>query len=425
MNRILHSPPPCGPAAVLLPLLCGAVLLSASAADWPGWRGPQRNDHSPDTGLLKKWPEGGPKRVWLNNNVGLGYAGFSIVEGKLHTMGLRDGQEFLLTLDAGTGKELRAVPIGGGYDKQPSWGNGPRGTPTADGDHLFALGGQGNLLCVSRNEGESTVVWKKSLTADLGGKLPTWGYAESPLIVGDLVICTPGGDQGTLAALRKSTGEVAWRTTSLSDGAHYASPILAVHAGKPQIIQLVEKKVFGVDPANGNVLWQQDWPGQTAVIPTPIYHDHHVYISSGYGVGCRLIRLAPDNTPTTVYNNKVMKNHHGGVILVGDHLYGYSDGPGWVCQDFRTGEEVWANKSLPKGALHYADGMLYCLAETTGDVALIEASPKGWTEHGRFTLDPQTRQRAPRGQIWTHPVVLNGRLYLRDQEFLSCYDVKG
>ncbi len=184
-------------------------------------------------------------------------------------------------------------------------------------------------------------------------------------------------------------------------------------------------KVFGVDPASGKLLWQHDWPGRVAVIPTPIYHDGHVYVSSGYGVGCMLLKLGADQSVTKVYDNKVMKNHHGGVILVGEHLYGHSDGPGWVCQKFLTGEEVWADKNLGKGAVHYADGMLYCLDEGSGEVALVEASPKGWLEKGRFKLDPQTTQRNPQGRIWTHPVVINGRLYLRDQELIHCYDVKG
>ncbi|MFP6855541.1 MAG: hypothetical protein VB980_07135, partial [Opitutales bacterium] len=166
------------------------------------------------------------------------------------------------------------------------------------------------------------------------------------------------------------------------------------------------------------------WPGRTAVIPTPIHDDAHVYISSGYGAGCKLVKLRQDGAED-VYDNKNMKNHHGGVIKLGDHLYGYSDGYGWVCQDFKTGSIKWNDKkSLGKGAISYADGRFYCQDEGDGSIVLIEASTTGWKEQGRFKLDPQTKQRSKRGKIWTHPVIANGRLYLRDQELLFCFDIK-
>jgi outer membrane protein assembly factor BamB len=394
---------------------------SLVAADWPEWRGPGREDHSPDTGLLKSWPAGGPKKLWLNQDVGLGYAGVSIVGNQLFTMGLRNETELLLALDAATGKERWATPIGDRYENR--WGDGPRGTPTVDGDHVYALGGNGTLICARTSDG--TVVWKKSFVTDLGGSVPQWGYTESVLIDGDLVIGTPGGDDGTLVALNKTTGAVIWRSKELTDNAQYSSPIVANHGGHRQVIQLVMQRVFGVDITNGKLLWEHDWPGRTAVIPTPIFHDGHVYVTTSYGVGCMLVRLDAQNNVSLVYENKVMKNHHGGVIRVGDYLYGNSDGPGWICQNFKTGEEVWANKSLGKGSIHYADGLFYCLDEGSGDVALVEMSPKGWNEKSRFKLEPQTTRRSPQGRIWTHPVVINGRLYLRDQELLSCYDVRG
>jgi outer membrane protein assembly factor BamB len=394
---------------------------TAFAADWSQWRGPDRSDRSPDTGLLKQWPAGGPKRLWLNENAGLGYAGYSIVGDKLFTLGLRGDQELLIALDAKTGKELWASPAGAKYPN--GWGDGPRATPTVEGDFVYAMGGQGTLICAQTRDGK--VVWQKSMTADLGGKRQDWGYTESVLIAGNTVICTPGGPEGTLAALDKKSGAVVWRTKELTDNAQYSSPILVQHAGKPQVIQLVMKKYFGVDPADGKVLWTQEFaPGRVAVIPTPIYHGGQVYITAGYGAGCSSVTLDNANKVTPAYSNKVMKNHHGGVILVGEYLYGHGDA-GWVCQNFKTGEEVWNHRGFGKGAVHYADGMLYCLAEDSGEVALVEASPKGWTEHGRFKIEPQTKQRNPQGRVWTHPVVVNGRLYLRDQELLFCYDVKG
>ncbi len=396
-------------------------VVSMAAADWSQWRGPDREDRSPDTGLLKQWPAGGPKRVWLNDNAGLGYAGYSVVGGKLFTMGLRGDQEFVIALDAGTGKELWAAPAGGKYGN--GWGDGPRATPTVDGAFVYAMGGLGTLVCVQAADGK--VVWQKSMTSDLGGKLQDWGYTESVLIAGDLVLCTPGGPNGTMAGLDKKTGSVAWRTKELTAGPQYSSAILVQHHGKPQAIQLVMTKYFGVNPADGAVLWTQDFPqGRVAVIPTPLYHDGQVYVSAGYGAGCSSVSIDAENKVTRVYESKLMKNHHGGVIRVGDHLYGHGDA-GWVCQDFKTGKEMWTFRDFGKGAVHYADGMLYCIAESSGEVVLVEASPKAWTEHGRFKLDPQTTHRSPQGRIWTHPVVINGKLYLRDQELLFCFDVKG
>jgi outer membrane protein assembly factor BamB len=394
-----------------------------AARDWPQWRGADRRDHSPDTGLLKEWPKEGPKLLWLFKDAGLGYAGYSIVGDRLFTLGLRNGQEFLICVDAKAGTELWAVAAGERYPNK--WGDGPRMTPTVDGDRVYAIGGQGLLICASAKDGK--IAWQKSLVGDLGGKLPGWGYTESPLVVGDKVIVTPGGEQGTMAALNKQSGEILWRTKELTDAQHYASPILINHPSGQQIVHLVEKRFFGVNPDTGAVLWQSDFPGRVAVIPTPIYHDGIIYVTAGYGVGCKAVKLAADgkSVETLYADNKVMKNHHGGVVLVGEHLYGHSDGPGWVCQDLKTGKEVWANESLGKGAIHYADGMLYCLDEKSGEVVLAEASPAGWSEKGRFKLSPLSEQRSREGGIWPHPVVVNGRLYLRDQELLFCFDVKG
>jgi outer membrane protein assembly factor BamB len=393
------------------------------AGDWPQWRGPDRTDVSAETGLMTSWPAGGPKQLWLYREAGSGYAGPAIVQGRLFTMGTRAvggrDQEVLLALSAETGEELWVAPITDVYSN--NWGDGPRGTPSVDGELVYALGGQGTLVCVRASDGGE--VWRVSYTRDLGGEVPGWGYTESVLVDGDLVVGTPGGSQGTMVALDKRTGKVRWRSEGWTVGAQYSSPIVMTHGGVRQYVQLTMNTLAGVSAADGRVIWRADWPGRTAVIPTPIARDGHVYITSGYSVGCKLVRLGEGSEVETVYENKVMKNHHGGVILVGDHLYGHGD-PTWVCQDFMTGKEVWSSRSLGKGAIAYADGRFYCLGEDTGTVVLIEASPKGWNEHGRFTLEPQSQIRKRSGKIWTHPVISNGRLYLRDQELIYCFDVK-
>ncbi len=406
----------------LLPLLFLAFASSTLlAADWPQWRGANRDDHSPDKSILNPWPAKGPDQKWVSKEGGLGYAGFSVVGDSLYTMGAADGGEQVIALNAATGEKQWAVELDNRvYPNQ--WGDGPRSTPTVDGDHLYTLSANGVLGCLAVKDGK--IVWKVDLIKDLGGKLQNWGYTESVLIDGDKVICTPGGNDGTMAALDKKTGKVLWRSTALKDVAQYSSPILITHEGKKQVVQLLEKKVIGVDPDKGELLWEARFPGKVAVIPTPIYKDGHLYVTAGYSVGCQLLKLG-GKTPELVYENNVMVNHHGGVILVGDKLYGHSDRGGWTCQDFMTGESVWKNESLGKGAVGYAAGHLVCLDEKTGEVALVEASPAGWKEKSRFTLSPQTEKRKPQGKIWVHPVIVNGRLYLRDQEFIHCYDVKG
>ena len=403
-------------------LACLASLASAGitrADSWPQFRGPDRSEISKETGLLKQWPEGGPKQLWLYKDAGLGYAGFSVVGPTLYTMGARGDVETLIAIDVKEGSQKWATPMGAMLTNP--WGNGPRGTPTFDDNHLYALSGQGELVCA--NAADGAIVWKASME-DFGGKRPGWGYTESPLVDGDKVMCTPGGSKGAIVALDKKTGKLVWQSKDFTEGAQYSSIIPADLNGKRQYIQLTMSRLVGLDAADGKVLWTSDWPGKTAVIPTPIVHDNYVYVTSGYKVGCKLVQISPDNKATDVYSSKLMENHHGGVVLVGDYLYGFSNNGGWTCQDFKTGKVVWSEKKkLGKGCLTYADGMLYLMGEADGDVVLIEASPDGWKEHGRFKLQNQTTQRSPKGHIWTHPVISDGKLYLRDQELISCYEV--
>ena len=396
-----------------------AFTLSATALDWPQWRGPKRDDIQPETGLLKQWPEGGPKRAWMCENAGMGYAGFSVVGGKLFTLGARDAREQLLAFDAATGKELWAAPISDVLSN--GWGDGPRGTPAVDGDRVYALSGMGALACVKVADGK--VLWTHTME-ELGGKRPGWGFTESPTVDGAQVLVTPGGSSGAVAALDKMTGKTLWQSKDFTDGAQYSSLVPATINKIPQYVQITMQSVVGIDAKNGSVVWKSEWPGRTAVIPTPIVRGDFVFVTAGYGVGCKLLQISPENSASEVYRNGNMENHHGGVVLVGDHLYGHSK-QGWTCLDFETGEPKWVEKAkLEKGAIAYADGRLYLLGEKTGQVVLLEPSPAGWNEKGRFTLEPQTTIRNPKGAIWTHPVISNGRLYLRDQDHIYCYSVK-
>lgn len=402
-------------AAACLLTIAGEI----NAEDWPGWRGEDRTDVSKESGLLQSWPDGGPEKVWMFEKAGKGYSGPAIVDGRLFAMGTRDDQTILFALNADTGEEIWATPFKSVLEN--NWGDGPRSTPSVVDGLVYALSGEGELICAKAEDG--SIVWRKNME-DFGGKVPNWGYTESPLIDGDVIVTTPGGIDGTMLALDRMTGETKWQSVDIDDRCHYASAIRAEHKGKPQYIQLTKSTVFGVSSEDGGLLWRSEWDGRTAVIPTPIYHDEHVYIASGYGVGCKLVSLK-DEEPKDAWKNKNMINHHGGVILLDGYLYGYCDGKGWSCQDIVTGETKWnEKKALGKGCIGYADGRFYCVDEKKGDVVLIAATTDGWQENGRFRLSPQTKIRADKGKIWTHPVISNGKLYLRDQDLIYCFDVK-
>lgn len=399
---------------------------AAGGSQWPAFRGPKGDDISPDTGLLKEWPEGGPKQLWAYDKAGMGYSGFSIVDGRLYTMGTREDDVTVVCVDVATGKELWAQAFSKD-DKAPynsGWGHGPRSTPTVSDGHVYVLDPKGAVACLAAADGKE--VWKKHLVDDFKGQMGGWGFAESPLVDGANVIFAPGGSEAAMVSLNKLTGEVVWKASELKAGkAEYATILATEINGTKQYVKLFDSQIVGVSAADGKLLWTSAWGGKTAVIPTPIISGNEIYISSGYGVGCKLIRIGSDNTATDVWQNKEMMNHHGGVIKVGDHLYGFSDAKGLICQDWKTGELVWNEKGqfTLKGSVHVADGHIYALNEDDGTLTLVEVNPKEYKQKGQFKLDPQSPNRNPKGKVWTHPLVLGGKLYLRDQEFLVCYDV--
>lgn len=409
-----------------VPALVVCALLSnvCSSEDWPSWRGPNRDDISTETGLLKTWPEGGPVKLWTSKDAGLGYSGVSIASGVLFTMGAdgiaEESNEFVVAINVESGEKIWQTNVGQFLDN--GWGGGPRSTPTISGDRLVAISGKGEVVCLSTSDGVEK--WRASLTG-LGGTIPSWGFCESALIDGDKVLVTPGGENGTIACFNLQTGEKIWQSSEIKEPANYASVIAVDHFGKRQYIQLTGQKVFGFD-GDGKLLWQQDFPGRTAVVPTPIYKDGQVYVTAGYGTGCLLLNITANNKVEKIYDNKVMKNQHGGVLLVGDYLFGHSDDNGIICQNFSSGDLVWSDKKKndDKIAVTYADGLLYCLAENSGECFLVEASAAGYKEVSRFKMDPQTTLRNPNGGVWTHPVISNGRLYLRDQDVICCYRIR-
>jgi outer membrane protein assembly factor BamB len=390
---------------------------AAIESEWPQYRGPKRDGLSPDKGLLKQWPAGGPPLAWKTTGVGAGYSSVVVAGNRIYTLGDVENSCRLLALDAADGKILGSTPLGpaGGHNDYP----GPRSTPATDGTLVFALTQNGDLACVQAATGR--LVWKVNLESQFGGRMMSgWRWSESPLLDGNLVVVTPGGSRGTVLALNKANGALVWQSAQLKDSAAYSSLVPVDWGNVRQYIVFTDKSVAGVAARNGQLLWRADRPGETAVIPTPVAKDGVVFVTSGYNVGCNAFQVGFAGgrfTARELYSGKQMRNHHGGVVLVGDHVYGFDEGV-LKCIELKTGREVWADRSVGKGAVAYADGHLYCRSEN-GPIALVEATPEGYREKGRFDQPDRSRRQA-----WPHPVVFGGKLYIRDQDVLLCFDVR-
>jgi outer membrane protein assembly factor BamB len=431
---------------ILISLLSWAILSSAaSAEDWPQWQGPGRNAVSKETGLLKEWPKDGPPLAWKVNGLGGGYSGPSIAAGRIFGMSNRGDDEVVWALSEPDGKELWATRLGPALRQSwPQGKEGPGCTPSVDGERLYVEGLAGDVACLQVQDGK--VLWQRSLQKDFGGSLPTWSYRESPLVDGDKVICTPGGEDATLAALDKMTGKTVWKSrlpgspggdsggqgAFSKSGAAYASAIVFDFQGQRQYAQFTATALIGVAASDGKVLWRYDRPANSHKIncSTPLYYDGQVLAASAYDAGGGVVKLSKDANggvkAEEVWFSRKMQNHHGGMILLDGSLYGANggnEGGYLICLDFKTGNVLWderddAGHRAPKGSLALADGRLYYRTEK-GAMLLIEPSPKQYIERGRFDQPDRTRQPA-----WTHPVIANGKLYLRDQDVLLCYDVK-
>jgi outer membrane protein assembly factor BamB len=423
------------------------VFLSTSAFaqesfDWPQWQGPDRNAISKERGLLQTWPEKGPPLVWKAKGIGSGMGGMSISKGRVYTSGDSGDASWVYALKESNGELIWKAKLGRGGEV----GNfvtppGPRGTPTVDGDRLYLMSQFGELVCFTT---EGKEVWRTDFVKDHGGIVPTWGYAESVLIDGDKLICTPGAADATLVALNKMTGKTIWRSPAATrnsasgqggrrggpnrgaeSGASYASIIAIDFEGQRQYVQLTAKTLAGFSASDGKLLWQYDPVAAQISCSTPIYQDGLVFASSAYEGGGGAVKLSKEADgkikATEVYFTNHMRNHHGGMIVVDGALYGAAggnEGGFLVCLDFKTGEVLWRERQAPKGSLAMADGRLYLRAES-GTMILIEPNREKYLERGRFEQPERTREQA-----WPHPVIANGKLYIRDQDLLLCYDVK-
>jgi outer membrane protein assembly factor BamB len=397
------------------------------ADDWPQWRGPQRDGISRETGLLGEWPKEGPSILWKTDAIGRGYSTPAVVEDRLYVMA-NEGldNEFVEALDAANGKRVWSTRVGnvGNPKQQPNF-PAARSTPTVEGDAIYVLSSDGDLACLDRKTGH--IRWQKNVRSIFGGKPAEWAYAESPLVDGEAVVCAPGGSEATVVAVRKDTGELIWKCAlPEGDDAAFSSAIVVQADGLRQYVRLLTKGLVGIEAKTGRFLWRYSKPVSRygANIQTPLASGDYIF-SSATGTGSGLIKLKAAGgkvEPEEIYFQPNIPTAIGGVVKVGDYLYGATS-DALLCVEFLTGQIKWKERSLGAASLCYADGHLYLHGEN-GEVALVDATPEGYREKGRFTPSGGPPHPNPMEKSWAYPVVAYGRLYIRDHGDLWCYAVK-
>ena len=406
-----------GPHSLTKKLLVGTVLLLllgtiATAEDWPQFRGLNRDGISPEKGLLKKWPAEGPELLWQYDALGVGYSSVAVVGDRVYTAGGKGGQCVVTALDT-AGKKLWEKPIGGtggGYA-------GPRSTPTVDGDHLFILGDNGDLACLKTADGE--IVWTKNILREYGASNIKWRLAESVLVDGDRVICSPGG-RSAMVALDRKTGEEVWASAPVDPVTGYTGAIVVEYRGLKQFVGHSGGHVFGVRAEDGLLLWQQPQKNKHQVNATSIVFDKGVVFSScGYGHGSQALRLTVKGEKAKavqVWSSRDLDDHFGGVVLVKGVVYGTPSRGSLVAMKLGSGAVGYKRREIGKSSTIYADGKLYCQGHN-GKVQLV--SPANGKLISSFTEAP-----AKRGQLWAHPAIADGVLFIRNGSVLKAFKIK-
>lgn len=386
----------------------GRSTAGGSQGEWPGWLGPNRDGKSADTGLLKQWPASGPELLWKINDLGKGFSSVAVADGRIYVSGEPSGSLVLRALDM-DGKPLWKAENG------PAWTanyNGSRATPTYDSGNVYLLSGTGRLGCFDAATGKPR--WAKE-AREFGGSPGGWGYAESVLILGNLAIFKPGG-QRCVVALDKSSGRPVWTSSGFSAGPEYSSCLAFNFGGGSWIVTGTNEGLVCVNAKNGSLAWNNKFAARnTANCPTPAFSDGHVFWANGYGKGGVCVKLSR-NGASDAWTTRDMECHHGGYVIEDGYIYG-NNGGGWACLELKTGKKQWSDKGVGKGSLCWADGMLYLFSEHGGQAALATCSPSGMKITGKVKVDGD-------GPSWAHPVVVGGRLYLRYDTNLYCFNVK-
>jgi len=386
-------------------------LAAAADSEWPGWLGPNRDGKSPDTGLLKQWPDGGPKLLWKVEDIGVGFSSVAVADNKVFITGDKDGKLKIIALDL-AGKVLWETDHGNGRGGP----DGSRASPVIDNGNLYLLGGDGLVGCYRVEDGHKK--WSRE-AKEFGGSPGGWGYAESVLIYKNMAIFKPGG-KNCIVALDKANGKTIWRSSGFDAGPEYGSCIAVTFEGQPMIVTGTNRGIIGVDAASGKLLWSNDWSaGNTANCPTPAYADGYVFWANGYGKGGICLKFKREGGKTiadVAWTTEDMDCHHGGYVILDGYIYGNHGGE-WNCLDLKTGKKQWSEKALGKGSLCFADGMLYLFSEDSGQAGLATCSPGGMELKGKVKVKGN-------GPSWAHPVVVGGHFYLRYDTNLYCFDVK-
>ena len=386
----------------------------ASGSDWNQFRGPNRDGKSDETGLVREWGEDGPRVLW-RQPIGAGFSSITVVGDALYTMEADAETEYALRLDASTGERVWRVPVGPIFNDIN--GDGPRSTPTHDGDRVYVLGSRGRLAALRADDG--SLVWELELMSAFQGELPVWAFTSAPLVDGDVLVIEAGGrGDRAVAALDKATGEVAW--TSLDAGLAYSSPIRIEFEGQPQYVFVLHQRIVGVS-LDGDELWSVPFEPRIDIKPAaPVFVEPNLIVASAsYDVGIKVVELSRANGATEareLWAGRQMRNHFNATVAVDGHLYGF-DVATLRCLDARTGERLWAKRGLGKGSLIHADGMLIVLGER-GQLALLDATAEEYRE-----LAPP--RPVLEGRSWTPPSLSDGRLFLRNHTEMVAVDLRG
>ena len=400
-------------AVAILGLLLWSAVAFCEPVAWPGFRGPQGDGRSAETGLLATWPAGGPEKLW-QVAIGGGFSGVAAVDGRLFTLYGRSGRELVVGLDAATGKGLWHVDLD--QERRDRFGDGPRSTPLVDGGLVYAVSALGQLKAVTADSGET--VWGCDLRRELGARVPEWGVSASPIVEGDLLLFNVGGKPGhAVVAFDKLTGKVAWSAETDLPG--YALPVAFTAGGKRQAVFFTGSNVLALDPATGETLWKEPWKTAYDInAATPIFiTPDKLFVSSGYDTGAALFRIAAAGdrlSASEVWRTRGMKNQFSSSVYHDGYIYGF-DNKSFKCIDAATGLDRWRKGSLGHGSLIYADGRLFVLSEG-GELLLVEATPAAYKEKASF--------RVADAKHWTAPTLYDGKLYVRNERDLFCFKVK-
>ncbi|HON92524.1 MAG: PQQ-like beta-propeller repeat protein [Phycisphaerae bacterium] len=394
-------------------------VVAVQAADCPRFRGPAGDGQFFETGLLKQWPQDGPKLVWTVQGLGKGYSSATVAGGTIYVTGMDDQKQGVLFAFNLDGSPKWKTPYGPELEKQGAAVAGTRATPTVDGDRVYLLTGFAKLVAFDAAKGQ--VLKTVDLVERFKPKQAQFGFADSVLVDGNRLICSPGGPDASVVALDKNSGQTLWQTKGLSQTTGYCSARIVEWGGRRLVLTMLGAGVVAVDAETGEVVWQHDYPHRASVQPNPpLYADGMVFVSSGMGAGSAMLSLAETNpTAVTIWAEKALDCQMQGTVLIDGCIYGtaQSANKGLVCLDWKTGKVLWNAPEVKQGTVTSADGMLYVYG-VDGTMRLVKPSRTAYEPVGQFTVSAGTDEH------WAHPTIANGRLYIRHGDALVVYDLK-